>query len=305
MAPRAEHYKRIRQRMRRTLHYGERRMDNLSLPLSKFVVDYFDKNSCFDYMDMDYATKLSKDGCISPCTLIAAMIYLERLKQTRYAEFQQSNAAELYLSAVVVATKLYNDAGLDEYVYNDEWAISAGTSTSRVNALELKLLNDLDWKLLISAGEFEETLNKVERWVASENVRTHGFFTYNDMNVLSGALTQVLLQHIQRLVAFFGLVGLAYLFGISSVLLASTAIQSLTTVAPANYTTPEAYTVPVPSQQRDLLSACLKKRLAIVLQANANDACTIDTPTFLNALNESRLDRVPLGALSYPLITSG
>lgn len=145
----------------------------------------------------------------------------------------------------------------------------------------------------------------MERWVASENVRTHGFFTYNDMNVLSGALTQVLLQHIQRLVAFFGLVGLAYLFGISSVLLASTAIQSLTTVAPANYTTPEAYTVPVPSQQRDLLSACLKKRLAIVLQANANDACTIDTPTFLNALNESRLDRVPLGALSYPLITSG
>lgn len=73
MAPRAEAFKRLRQRLRRSLRYGSSRMNCLTIPLSRessvvvrkfmnleMVVDYFDHHSPYDYLDMDFAVSLSR-----------------------------------------------------------------------------------------------------------------------------------------------------------------------------------------------------------------------------------------------------
>ncbi|TKR86911.1 hypothetical protein L596_011410 [Steinernema carpocapsae] len=185
MPPKTETYRRIRQRMRRTLNYGSKRMDSLTLPLSEMVVDYFDRYAPFDYMNMDYATQLSRDGCVDACTLLVAMVYVDRVRNMDRCYFEESDPSELYLSALVVASKYLQDGGLDEFVYNDEWGVAASTSTRRVNELEVQMLNALTWNANVNESEFERTLESAERWVARKRMRQNGFCTYNEAVTLS------------------------------------------------------------------------------------------------------------------------
>ena len=118
-------------------------MHNLPLSLSELVVDYFDKKAPFDYMAMDFATTLARDGCVDACTFLVAMVYVDRVRIADKAYFEASDPNEIYLSALVIASKFLYDGGLEEFVYNDEWAASACTSLNRVNELELKILDIL------------------------------------------------------------------------------------------------------------------------------------------------------------------
>uniref|UniRef100_A0A1I8AVT8 Protein CNPPD1 n=1 Tax=Steinernema glaseri TaxID=37863 RepID=A0A1I8AVT8_9BILA len=185
MPPKTETYRRIRQRMRRSLGYGSRRMDSLTLPLSEMVVDYFDRRAPYDYLDMDFAAQLSRDGCLDACTMLVAMVYIDRVRGMDRSFFDESDASELFLSALVVASKYLQDGGLDEFVYNDEWGAAASTSTKRVNELEVQLLNALTWNANVSDVEFEQSLESCERWVARRALLRNGFCTYNEAHVLS------------------------------------------------------------------------------------------------------------------------
>lgn len=82
------------------------------------VVDYFDRNCEFQCLDMQFASTLSRDAFVDPCTLLIALIYLDRLKNKRadyFLEESPCGPSELYLSALVLATKFLNDGGLDEF----------------------------------------------------------------------------------------------------------------------------------------------------------------------------------------------
>jgi hypothetical protein len=228
--------------MRRTLNYGHVRMESLTLPLSELVVNYFDKNCCFDYLDMDFATKLSRDACVSPCTLVAAFIYMERLKSTQFQEFQASTASELYLSALILATKMNNDPGLLEYCYNDEFAISASTSLKRVNELELKLLDNLNWQLVISSEEYEKALHEMEHWIAGHTLDANGFATYNELNVLEKHFRSELYGHLKRLFSIVLALTAAYIAVLSSIVLCATIIATSGTTMDA---TNETATTPM------------------------------------------------------------
>ena len=46
--------------MRRTMNYGQMRMDNLTMPLSEMVVGYFDKHNPYDRLDIGFASKLAR-----------------------------------------------------------------------------------------------------------------------------------------------------------------------------------------------------------------------------------------------------
>jgi hypothetical protein len=110
----------------------------------ELVVNYFDRSSSSNqFLDLDFAAQVSYDSCLDPCTLVAAMIYIERLRCKNPVAFAQSNPNDLYLSALMVATKFLNDCGLDEFIWNDEWAEIAKTNMRRVNQLELRLLDNL------------------------------------------------------------------------------------------------------------------------------------------------------------------
>lgn len=146
MAPRSEAFKRIRQRLRRTLRYGDARMDRLTIQLTELVVNYFDRNCSSlsnQFLDLDFAASVSYDSCLDPCTLVAAMIYIERLRSKNPKAYAQSTPNDLYLSALMLASKFLNDCGIEEFVWNDEYAEMAKTTIKRVNQLELRLLDNL------------------------------------------------------------------------------------------------------------------------------------------------------------------
>ncbi|MFH4973604.1 hypothetical protein AB6A40_000313 [Gnathostoma spinigerum] len=216
MAPRSFAYKQLQKRIRRTLKYGERCTDVLSFPLSEFAVNYFDHYAPFDYMKLDYAANLSKEGCVNACTFLVAMVYIDRVRLADQVIFEESDPSELYLSALVVASKYLHDGGLEEFVYNDEWAVSAASSLKRVNDLEVQLLNVLSWNICVNADEFERILCDVERWVASNSLSKNGFGTYNELSLLveDSNFYKCCIEPLLRILATFVILYSAFAFSL-------------------------------------------------------------------------------------------
>uniref|UniRef100_A0A183CT96 Protein CNPPD1 n=1 Tax=Globodera pallida TaxID=36090 RepID=A0A183CT96_GLOPA len=89
------------------------------------------------------ADKLGYHGYVSPCNMLTALVYIIRLKESNESEFFAFNPTELFVSSLVLATKYLNDGTLQEFVWNDEWASVSGLGLSKLNELELRLLNSL------------------------------------------------------------------------------------------------------------------------------------------------------------------
>lgn len=122
------------------------------LILLEYVVDYFNKNiAAKSELDMDFVVSFSEKRCVNPCTLLVAMIYVERLQcsvqqmptASDHTAMCCRDSSELFVMALVLATKFLNDGGLDEFVWNDEFADASNFSTARINKLELELLHSL------------------------------------------------------------------------------------------------------------------------------------------------------------------
>uniref|UniRef100_A0A914E3B4 Protein CNPPD1 n=1 Tax=Acrobeloides nanus TaxID=290746 RepID=A0A914E3B4_9BILA len=184
-------------------------MNTLTIPLSKMVVDYFDQNCPYDYMDLDFAVSLARDGCIDPCTLLVALVYVDRMKNMDQKYFEESDPSDLYLSALVVASKFLHDGGLTEFIWNDEWAASSSNSLQRVNELELKILDVLKWKLMVSEEEFHTRLESVETWLAKNSISTNKFLTYNEVNVLAKNFYDYW-KHLESMLVFLGCLTTVY-----------------------------------------------------------------------------------------------
>jgi hypothetical protein len=276
MPPRAASHKSLQRRLRRTMNYGQLRMDNLTMPLSEMVVDYFDRHNPFDYLDIGYASKLARDGCVDPTTLIIAMVYVERLRRASPEYFIETSPEDLYLSALVIAGKFLQDGGLDEFIWNDEWAQCSSKTVQRVNQLELEILMKIDWNLHVSETEFKDAVESAERWIALHSLKCHKFLTYNDIAVLAkkwdSSLKQVKLLFTFTSAISATYLGTFYLFllcaniyqssemGTSEPsMLLQTSSTSNETVLPA--TTTSAYIIPEPFEAGEMP------------MENSNDSC--------------------------------
>ncbi|VDK86390.1 unnamed protein product, partial [Onchocerca ochengi] len=104
MSPMSLSFKRLQQRLRRSLCYGSRRMKSLPFPLCELAMNYFDKHCPYDYISMDSATSLSCHGYVDACTFLVAMVYLDRIRTTDKTCFESSDpgqfSSELYQANV-------------------------------------------------------------------------------------------------------------------------------------------------------------------------------------------------------------
>ncbi|VDD96540.1 unnamed protein product [Enterobius vermicularis] len=183
MAPKSGAFRHLQRRMRRTLNYGTRRMQNLPFSLSG------NSQVAFFYCLLPFYYGARKYGCVDACTFLVAMVYVDRVRIADKAYFECSDPNDIYLPALVIASKFLHDGGLEEFVYNDEWAASASTSLNRVNELELKILDILSWDVSVSGKDFERVLYEAEAWVARNALLKQGFLTYNEAAILSSRIS--------------------------------------------------------------------------------------------------------------------
>jgi len=201
----------LERRLRRTCYYADGRpLDRLSLPLTEAVVEYFSKNAPFDDLDLQYASEVSYAGAVSPSVLIVAMIYLERMRLTKRDHFESKDPADLFISALLCATKFLYDEAENEFVYNDEWAESCGRRLSDMNRLEVELLNALEWDTMAQEEEFQLMLRSFEIAIAKRQCEWRGFASYSDISVLITNMTEIWTEILLPAFVVIGLATLTY-----------------------------------------------------------------------------------------------
>ena len=124
-------YSELTKRLRKTLYYGSVSAStslNSSLPLTRteiqckvlffrshfiFLFLFFfadvmvekfgetDSNLFLEKLCFEYAAELSREACLSPCSLVVALIYLDRLCQTNPNFVSSIPSSKLFLISVV------------------------------------------------------------------------------------------------------------------------------------------------------------------------------------------------------------
>ncbi|KJH43253.1 Cyclin [Dictyocaulus viviparus] len=208
MAPQFSDFRKVRKRIRRTLGYGMRQPYSINLPLSELVVDFFNKRSPFDYLKSETSACISGCGYADPCTLVVAMVYLDRLRLKDKNWFESSDPSDLYLPALVIASKFLHDSDTYDRASNSEWAEAANISNKHLSQLEWDFVRKINWNLMVDDVEFNNWLSFFEFWVANDFVIKNNFCTYNELIQLCATLP--LASTLQRLVSFFVLIVVAY-----------------------------------------------------------------------------------------------
>lgn len=182
------------ERIKKTLYYGE--IDELnevtdcpSLPLTEAVVDLMENalklkhNQKMDDFNLNYASTVSEKACISPCSVVLAVIYMDRLKRKNPDYLRSVSPCDLFLVSMLVASKYLFDDGEEEEVFNDEWANSASLSVKELNKREREFLAAIDWRLYVTPDEFFQQLTVIEMLVTWKQTRKRvdQGLTYNEL----------------------------------------------------------------------------------------------------------------------------
>ncbi|XP_041478049.1 protein CNPPD1-like [Lytechinus variegatus] len=175
----------LERRFRNTLYLGKS-TEGISLPVADVAVDLFqnaaEKN--LGTFTRRHVAKFNRNGQINPSSSMLGMMYARRLKRQKSSYLQKVTSTELFLVSMMLATKFLYDEGEDEEIFSDEWADSAKIDVKRVNELERDFLEAIDWDLYIKPDEFFEFLQQMETWIALNEGRRRGWFSYSDFNVL-------------------------------------------------------------------------------------------------------------------------
>ena len=215
------------------------------------------------------------------------MVYVDRLRRANPQYFVETSPEDLYLSALIVAGKFLQDGGLDEYIWNDEWAQCSSRTIQRVNELELELLCRIDWNLHVGEQDFKDAVESAEQWIALSSLKKHQFLTYNDLTVLSQKWDATWKQ-IKILFTYTGAISATYLGTLYLALLCATFHQtnlindatSLSSQAMATNettTTSSALSTSSYNQIEDFDDLILSNESIIPAAVNANDSCSNDS----------------------------
>lgn len=167
-------------RIKKTLYYGSPtvKCTKISRPLADYAADIFSEShrghslSRLNFVTVGNLT-------VTPCSLILAMIYLDRLNVVDPAYARRITPSELFIVSMMVSTKFY--CGYDEDIYLSAWAESGNISVDHMKELELEFLDAIDWRVYVSNHEFFEKLKIVEKVLAKRQGLTRGWLTYTEL----------------------------------------------------------------------------------------------------------------------------
>ncbi|KAL1140213.1 hypothetical protein AAG570_000145 [Ranatra chinensis] len=179
-------------RIKKTLYYGEMPVgDTFSLPVTEFAAELYSKvkaGRSLERLRLEEAAEISHNTCVSPCCLVLAMLYLDRLKTCNPAYLNKAVPSELFLISAMVANKFLNDDGEEDEVINCEWAASAGLDLKDVNHLEKEFLKAIDWHVFVKDTSFWSRLRSMERDIALKEGKRRGWFSYTELENLLDSL---------------------------------------------------------------------------------------------------------------------
>ncbi|XP_014613773.1 PREDICTED: protein CNPPD1 [Polistes canadensis] len=184
-------------RITKSLYYIEFPVtDCLSLPVTEMAAELFNGvNHTLDRLDVEKASKISRNACVSPCSLILALLYIEKLKDCNPEYLHQVAPSKLFLVSLMVATKFLNDDGEEDQVFNQEWALSSNLSISQMNQLEKEFLNAIDWCVYVQNQDFWKKLQELEKTIAYKEAQKRGWFSYTELSCLMDSIKLLSLVH--------------------------------------------------------------------------------------------------------------
>ncbi|CAD5125158.1 DgyrCDS13401 [Dimorphilus gyrociliatus] len=171
------------------------------------------------FLDIANASKISRDACMSPCSMMLGMIYIERLKKSNKGYLKSITGSELFLISMMVASKYSFDQDQDEAVFNGEWAESGDLETSEINDLEREFLTAINWNLFIERDDFYNTLSKLEYLIACKQGRDRGYWTYTDLSVIleNFNLAKYLSTFTSEMFKVLIAISLSYVIGVTAI----------------------------------------------------------------------------------------
>lgn len=180
-------------RIKKTLYYGSPtvKCTKISRPLADYAADIFSEShrghslSRLNFVTVGNLT-------VTPCSLILAMIYLDRLNVVDPAYARRITPSELFIVSMMVSTKFY--CGYDEDIYLSAWAESGNMSIDHMKELELEFLDAIGWRVYVSNHEFFEKLKSVEKVLAKRQGLARGWLTYTEL--INFLPTMTLAKHI-------------------------------------------------------------------------------------------------------------
>ncbi|XP_011166512.1 protein CNPPD1 [Solenopsis invicta] len=254
-------------RIRKSLYYSKLPVINsLSLPVTELAAELFTEvksGHTLEKLDVEEASRISRNACVSPCSLVLALLYIERLKNCNPEYLLQVAPSELFLVSLMVASKFLHDDGEEDEVFNKEWANSGQVTISQMNKLEKDFLAAIDWTVLVQHQDFWERLQQLEKNVAYREVHKRRWCTYTELSCLMN--TVQLIRIAQTLISVSSIclatyaAGLATLLG--STLVAHFIVQSCLPGASFNSKQPTNLSVNLPNlTSTDLTDSLINTR---------------------------------------------
>ncbi|XP_076290816.1 protein CNPPD1 [Lasioglossum baleicum] len=186
-------------RISKSLYYSKLPVsDCLSLPVTELAAELFNEvksGQTLERLDVEEASRISRNACVSPCCLVLALLYLERLKDCNPEYLQRVAPSELFLVSLMVASKFLNDEGEEDEVFNTEWAQSGHLSISKMNQLEKDFLHAIDWTVFVHNQDFWEKLQRLEKTIAYKEAQKRGWFSYTELNCLMNSMQLLSVAH--------------------------------------------------------------------------------------------------------------
>ncbi|XP_072219137.1 protein CNPPD1 [Leuresthes tenuis] len=227
-------HQKLSERVRKRLYYGldtDVSLDALSCPVTDIAVEIFQKSapSPIRKLQKKYAAHVAREACISPCAMMLALVYIERLRHRNPEYLQKISSSDLFLISMMVASKYLYDEGEEEEVFNDEWGSAGKLDVQTVNNLEINFLNAIEWSLFTDPNDFFGILSQLETSIAERQGMKRGWLTYTDLCVLleQSAWSQVLTAIYQHFIKVSCMLGLVYLTSVAGLIASSAVLHQL------------------------------------------------------------------------------